>query len=268
MNVCSIALAASAAGYDTSAWTNSDAVISDLVKGVTVEKNGQNMGPFKVDGMTPEAIAALNSSGYIKVSDGAVRYNPDGTASEPIASPSNAAAQSPIRGKTIAAPTPPPSKHPDLDAKMGFRTYKLGTLFSEFNPNDLREGQTFVKSDLRGYFVKSFDNKLGAAEIEAIQLNFVQDILQSVRVHVKGEQSSLALKEVLITAYGQPDQNTNIMSQDLLWIGDDCKVTLSIGISGRTNADFSSKSVNAKIKALTEERPRQERQMARKVYDP
>jgi len=146
------------------------------------------------------------------------------------------------------------SKHPDLDAKMGFRTYKLGTPFSEFNSNDLRSAETYVKTDLRAYFVKSFDKKLGAAEIEGIQLNFLQDILQSVMVHVKGEQSTLALKEVLIAAYGQPDQTTNFMSKDLLWIGDDCKVTLAYELMGDASADFSSKSVDEKIKAITEEK--------------
>jgi len=75
----------------------------------------------------------------------------------------------------IVAPKP---KNPELDAKMGFRTYKLGTAFSQFNPNDLNEGTTFMKTDLRAFFVKDFDKKLGAAEIEDIQLNFVQDILR------------------------------------------------------------------------------------------
>lgn len=165
---------------------------------------------------------------------------------EPVAS--QPTADEPVASQPA---TPVQSKHPDLDAKMGFRTYKLGTPFARFNPNDLNEGTAFVKSDLKAFFVKDFDKKLGAAEIDDLQLNFLQDILQSVMVKVKGEQSSLALKEVLIAAYGQPDETSSMMENTLTWNGNDCILTFTTGLMGDSHAEFSSKTVDAKIQAIT-----------------
>lgn len=65
---------------------------------------------------------------------------------------------------------PPAPQHPALDAKMGFRTYKLGTPFFQFNPDDLDAKSFFEKSDTKPYGVKVFDKQLGAAEIDSIQL--------------------------------------------------------------------------------------------------
>jgi hypothetical protein len=148
----------------------------------------------------------------------------------------------------LVAPEPPKPKHPTLDAKMGFRTYKLGTPFSQFNPDDLDAETAFAfeKSDTKSYLVKVFDKQLGAAEIDSIQLNFIQDILQSIRVSVKGKQSSLALKDTLIAAYGQPDESDT-------WNGDDCVLEF-YNYHDDSSANFSSKSVDAKIKAITEQK--------------
>jgi hypothetical protein len=150
---------------------------------------------------------------------------------------------------------PPAPKHPALDAKMGFRTYKLGTPFSQFNPDDLDAETFFEKSDTKPYGVKVFDKQLGAAEIDSIQLNFLQDLLQSIRVTVKGKQSSLALKEALITAYGQPDDTSQMMGETDTWNGDDCVLVFRIDVIDEgSTAIFSSNSVDAKIKAITEQK--------------
>lgn len=150
-------------------------------------------------------------------------------------------------------PTPTellPARNPELDAKMGFRTYKLGTPIAEFNPNDLQAGQAFVKTDMKPYFAKNFDPKLGAAEIDAIQLNFNENLLQSVTVRVKGEQNALALRETLIAGYGQPDENNKLMTDTIRWEGDDCILSLDNELMGGANARFSSKSVDKKIKEI------------------
>ncbi|TSA31963.1 MAG: hypothetical protein D4R65_10315 [Verrucomicrobiaceae bacterium] len=74
-------------------------------------------------------------------------------------------------------------------------------------------------------------------------------------VKVKGEQSSLALKEVLIAAYGQPDKTMEMMTKTFEWNGDDCILRLSYGLGdGDATADFESKSVNEKIKSITEQK--------------
>ena len=154
-----------------------------------------------------------------------------------------------------SAPVEPAKpKHPELEAKMGFRTYKLGTLLAKFNLAELNEGTTFIKSDLTVYFVKTFDKKLGAAEIKDIQLNFRQNILEGVMVKVDGEQSSLALKEVLIAAFGQPDKTSEFTGTTLEWTGDDCELNFKTELLGGSYAKFSSKSVSAKIKDITEQK--------------
>jgi hypothetical protein len=141
---------------------------------------------------------------------------------------------------------------------MGFRTYKLGTPFAQFNPDDLEAREAFMKTDMKPYTVKTFDKQLGAAEIDSIQLDFEQDVLQSVRVSVKGKQSSLALKDALIAAYGQPDETSNMMGEADSWNGDDCVLSLTTeAIGDGSSADFSSKSVDAKIKAITEQKAKE-----------
>jgi len=151
-----------------------------------------------------------------------------------------------------------PAKNPELDAKMGFRNYKLGTPIGEFNPDDLQAGQAFVKTDMKPYFARNFDPKLGAAEIDAIQLNFNEDLLESVTVRVKGEQNALALRETLIAGYGQPDKTTNFMTETIRWEGDDCILSLDNKLMGGANARFSSKSVDKKIKETKVKKAKEE----------
>jgi len=137
---------------------------------------------------------------------------------------------------------------------MGFRTYKLGTPFSQFNSDDL-ESQGAFRTDHKLYGVKTFDKQLGAAEIDSIQLDFVQDILQSITVRVKGKQNSLALKATLVAAYGQPDETSQMLGETDTWNGGDCVLTFSTGGFGDdSSANFSSQSVDAKIQAITEKK--------------
>jgi hypothetical protein len=169
-------------------------------------------------------------------------------------SPSASTTTSPKIAASSEPQTPPreipKSKHPALDDKFGFRTYKLGTPLSNFTTDELEEGTTFIKTDTRVFFVKNFDKQIGAAEIDSIALYFLQDTLQSIRVSVKGEQSCLGLKEALIAAYGHPDKEDTFMGDSLTWEGDDCVLEYTSLVDG--HADFSSKSVDAKIAAITE----------------
>ena len=95
--------------------------------------------------------------------------------------------------------------------------------------------------------MKNFDPKLGAAEIETIQLSFNEGLLQRVIVRVKGEQNALALRETLIVGYGQPITNRTFMSETTRWEGDDCTLSLNNELIGGASAHFSSKSVDQTI---------------------
>jgi len=149
-----------------------------------------------------------------------------------------------------ASVEPGPSKNQELDAKMGFRKYRLGTPIAEFNSDDIEAGQAFIKTDMKPFFARNFDRKLGAAEIDSIQLHFNEDLLESVVVMVKGEQNAIALQETLIAGYGPPDDTSNFMTKTLTWNGDNCVLSLDFQLMGDASARFSSKSVTERIKAL------------------
>jgi len=153
--------------------------------------------------------------------------------------------------KTEAAPIEQrAAKNAELDAKMGFRNYKLGTPIGDFKPDDIEAGEAFIKTDMKPYFAKNFDSKLGAAEIDMIQLNFDEDLLESVIVRVKGEQNALALRETLIAGYGQPTKTNTLMTKTLIWQGDDCELSFENELMGDANARFTSKSVESRIKEI------------------
>ena len=141
-------------------------------------------------------------------------------------------------------------KNPELDERMGFRNFRLGRPISDFNSEDLQAAEARVKTDMRSYRVLNFDSKLGAAEINSIELNFDEDLLQSVVVRVSGEQNEVALREVFIAGYGEPDRSFSFMGDSILWEGDDCILTLTSFRTGGASARFSSKSVDKKIEEI------------------
>lgn len=142
------------------------------------------------------------------------------------------------------------SKNPKLDAKLGFREYRLGTPLNQFDMSNLRKGTTFGETDTDYYFVQDFDPNLGAAEIDSIQLGFNEGLLEMVGVNVEGEQNTLALKETLIAGYGQPSDTRSFMTETLEWEGSDCVLTLNFDVMGGARARFTSRSVDKKIKDL------------------
>jgi hypothetical protein len=173
----------------------------------------------------------------------------------PASVPSTPAPTDTNTASAAAAPAPATSPHPALDTKDGFRTYKLGTPLSQFNADDMDAGTSFSSTDSKPYFVKNFDKQLGAAEIDSIRLDFQQDMLQEIAVSVKGEQSVAALKADLIAAYGQPDENNDMITQSYSWNGNDCVLDMRIDLGGAgATADFTSKSVDAKIKDVTDQK--------------
>ena len=155
------------------------------------------------------------------------------------------------------SPPPPTPKNPALDAKDGFRSYKLGTPLGEFNQDDLSEGQLITPNpDIRVFFVKNFDPALGSAQIDSIQLNFKQNLLSVIRVATKGEQSGLGLKESLISAYGQPNGSIEF-ADGSKWEGEDCVLEWTKDYEGDATAEFTSKKVDAQIQQITETKAKQ-----------
>ena len=201
---------------------------------------------------TTEALAASAGPSVTASTETAVQ--PAATAlppNSPVASAGDVTSQFSPPSTPEGEPTPtelPSAKNAELDAKKGFRNYKLGTPIGDFNPNDLEAGRAFVETDAKPYFVKNFDPKLGAAEIEAIQLSFNEGLLERVIVRVQGEQNALALRETLIVGYGQPITNRSFMSETTRWEGDDCTLSLNNELMGGASAHFSSKSVDQTIK--------------------
>jgi hypothetical protein len=153
------------------------------------------LGLYLFTTRTTEALSANLASSAPSASQRATHTAP---VTLPKASPvpsSGSVGEEPSASTTPKSePTPiaqPPAKNPELDAKMGFRNFKLGTRIGEFKPEDIEAGQALIKTDMKPYFARNFDSKLGAAEINMIQLNFDEDLLESVIVRVKGEQNAL-----------------------------------------------------------------------------
>jgi hypothetical protein len=58
-----------------------------------------------------------------------------------------------------------------------------------------------------------------------------------------------------VAAYGQPDEDHNFMTQSYKCNGNNCVLEMSIDLGGASaNATFTSKSVDAKIKDLTDQK--------------
>ena len=212
------------------------------------------LGLYLFSTRTTEALAANLGSSASPSSQKATQTEP---AIRPEASPvpSNlSVSEKPSASSTPKSEPAPieqrPAKNAELDTKMGFRNYRLGTPIGEFKSADIEAGQAIIKTDMKPYFARNFDAKLGAAEIDMIQLNFDEDLLASVIVRVKGEQNALALRETLIAGYGQPSKTTNFMTKTLIWEGDDCILSFDNELMGDANSRFTSKSVERKIKEI------------------
>ena len=146
---------------------------------------------------------------------------------------------------------PAESKYPALDEKNGFRTFRLGALFSEFA--NLRPAESLLHSTKssgeKSYWAESSNMKIGAAELSGILLVFNQDILEKIYVKpASGELNAMSLKEALIVAYGQPVKERQIMRDNWVWEGNKTKLEFETGMS--VNAIFSNKDVTAQIKEL------------------
>lgn len=71
-NIASIASAARAAGY-TGKWATKEDAIQDLITGVTVRNGGQEIGPFRVDGLPPDTSEI---SKYLRLEGDNLTYVP------------------------------------------------------------------------------------------------------------------------------------------------------------------------------------------------
>ena len=130
-----------------------------------------------------------------------------------------------------------------LDAKNGFRNYKLGSRLGEFS--GLRQARSTV--DETSYEVQDFDKTLGAFELSGITLTFEAGILKEIEVKADGRQNAAGLKQTLTEAYGEPnDFDTSGLSITYGWNANDVELKFS-EFYNTAYAKFTSKKVNAKL---------------------
>jgi len=152
-----------------------------------------------------------------------------------------------VSEQVTKAPEPP--KYQALDEKNGFRSFVLGTPFSQLDASSLEKVYS-VKADEKCFTVKGVDTKLGNAEISHVTLVFSQDLLKEIKIGASGKQNMLGLREALIAAYGQPVSGSSLYgSESLKWDGEHTKLTLlQGGLNDESSiAWFENKDVEKKI---------------------
>lgn len=152
-----------------------------------------------------------------------------------------------------------PSKYPELDAKNGFRDYKLGSRFSEFS--GLSPSESFIKSDDKDYTVEGSDFKLGAFEISRVMLTFEADLLKEITVYANGKENVAGLKETLVQGYGQPEKGGWLDADDV-WKGSRVVLTFHLEDDGAAWATFKSIEVEERIKRDVKRKAREGAQNA------
>jgi DNA-directed RNA polymerase subunit RPC12/RpoP len=130
-----------------------------------------------------------------------------------------------------------------LDAKNGFRSYKLGSRLDEFS--GLQQARTTV--DETSYEVQDFDKTLGAFELSGVTLTFEAGILKEIEIKADGKQNADGLKQTLTEAYGEPnDFDTSGLSITYGWKANDVELRFS-EFYNTAHAKFTSKKVDAKL---------------------
>ena len=144
-----------------------------------------------------------------------------------------------------------------LDEKNGFQDIKLGTPLSQFS--GLEPVEMLSKNvDEKNFRFENFNHQLGEFEISDIILRFEMGLLKDITVYAEGKQNIAGLKETLIKAYGRPEKE-GISFDTLVWEGKLVKLSFNDadGLQKYAYASFTSKEVEAKIKAATEKRAKE-----------
>lgn len=149
-----------------------------------------------------------------------------------------------------AAPATPISP---LDAKNGFREFKLGTPLSEMRSIE-RLTATYPRPEIKLFRPTHFDPALGDFQLSDITLVFEDDILKNCTITAEGAENVAGLKASLIAAFGEPSKNS--FSDDLTWSGTNVHLNFSTSSFYKKSAKaaFTSSSVDAAIAAAREAR--------------
>ena len=153
-------------------------------------------------------------------------------------------------GAPEAVPVDEEVKPTALDLKGGFREYRLGMHKADVY-GDLTKEHSFSDSeDIEQYSIDSFDQSLGAFQINKIILEFDKSLglLKEVRVWVKGKQNVEGVLEAFKLTYGD-SENGGVGNEAHTWNGNDIRLRYSISTLFDTTATatWTSKKVNSLI---------------------
>lgn len=150
-------------------------------------------------------------------------------------------------------------KNDALDDKNGFRNFKLGLPFTDYEGNvEKRINLIQTNKDGVRYFVNDKGDRIGKTEIKYITLTFNQDLLTEVKVSVEGKEDGLSLKESLIAAFGEPYENKSYNSDETItWYGQKTKLEYNLLYSklGVTcSAVYTNDDVNSKLEDIIKQK--------------
>jgi len=166
----------------------------------------------------------------------------DAFAAEPLPEPASSAAVAP--SSTNALTQSESDKLAVLDAKNGFRDYKLGGRIEEFS--GLRQVRSTV--DETSYEVQDFDKALGVFELAGITLTFQSGLLREIEIKAEGEQNAAGLQQTLIEAYGhQYHVEASGLGLTYEWNGNNVELRFS-KFYRTAYAKFTSEKVDAKLR--------------------
>lgn len=149
-----------------------------------------------------------------------------------------------------------------LDEKNGFRNFKLGSPFSEYESVVVKTSKIMtLNTDEQSFHVKNKEETIGNTPVQYIALDFNQNILTGIRVAVEGEENIMGLKESLIVAFGEPSEVKNYKADEtLIWTG--TKTRLEFDTSSRFTlggkalgvAKYTNASVKSKVKEIIKQK--------------
>ena len=145
-----------------------------------------------------------------------------------------------------------------LDEKNGFRNFKLGSPFSEYESVVVKTSKFMTSNtDEQSFHVKNKEEKIGNTAVEYIALDFNQNILTEIRVGVEGKENIWGLKESLIAAFGEPSEIKNFKADEtLIWVGKETRLEFNtssmfmLGGSILGLAKYTNPSVKSKVEEI------------------
>jgi hypothetical protein len=146
-------------------------------------------------------------------------------------------------------------KNDALDEKNGFRNFKLGLPFSEYEGKVEKIG-AFMRSneDEIEYFAKDKADNIGKTKIQYIRLIFNQNLLTEISIAVTGKEDGLSLKESLSAAFGEAFENRLCNNREIItWHGKKTKLVYLWG-EDISVATYTNDDVNLKVEDIIKQK--------------